>query len=306
MCYIFHNTMTHNWISLIAMMLGRLRMTIAQCEEAYDVISREVFGKRRRGWIGNEIGEKSAFAAYTYMYEEKPLEEAVKRIVKEALGDSEATLAEPNPTCRVLVMSALASATEDAKTAVHLRNYDVGKTLPSSYTNFKIWEAARATSAAPIYFKRFEKDGKEFVDGGMGWNNPVFELVSELPAIFGTNFRIGALVSLGSGVPVLTQLRTAGITHVQDYIVVPTNSENPAHTFKKMAPILPRPGEEKYWRFNLDKASCKGYPFEYDGLMTKMDDCEAIDDIRRLTDLWLKDKSRSDSIAACARKLTGL
>lgn len=222
-------------------------------------------------------------------------------------------------------MSALASATEDAKTAVHLRNYDVGKTLPSSYTNFKIWEAARATSAAPIYFKRFEKDGKEFVDGGMGWNNPVFEsvifstssnlssnasyfrrLVSELPAIFGTNFRIGALVSLGTGVPILTQLRTAGITHVQDYIVVPTNSENPAHTFKKMAPILPRPGEEKYWRFNLDKASCKGYPFEYDGLMTKMDDCEAIDDIRRLTDLWLKDKSRSDSIAACARKLTGL
>lgn len=101
MCYIFHDTMTHNWISLIAMMLGRLRMTIAQCEEAYDVISREVFGKRRRGWIGNEIGEKSAFAAYTYMYEEKPLEEAVKRIVKEALGDSEATLAEPNPTCRV-------------------------------------------------------------------------------------------------------------------------------------------------------------------------------------------------------------
>jgi patatin-like phospholipase/acyl hydrolase len=74
-----------------------------------------------------------------------------------------------------LVMSALASVVDDANTAVHLRNYDIGPTVPSEYTGWSIWEAARATSAAPIYFKRFTKDGKEFVDGGLGWNNPTYE-----------------------------------------------------------------------------------------------------------------------------------
>lgn len=130
-------------------------------------------------------------------------------------------------------------------------------------------------------------------------------LVSELPAIFGTNFRIGALVSIGTGVPVLTQMRPAGPRHIEDYIVAPTNGENPVVTFGKMAPILPRPGEEKYWRFNLDKESCEGYPFDYDELMIKMDNWKAIDGIRKLTGKWLEDKARAEAIAACAKKLAG-
>lgn len=40
------------------------------------------------------------------------------------------------------------------------------------YPDMKIWEAARATSAAPAYFERLKYKGEEFIDGGMGWNNP--------------------------------------------------------------------------------------------------------------------------------------
>lgn len=36
----------------------------------------------------------------------------------------------------------------------------------------KIWEAARATSAAPHYFDAMLIDGISFVDGGLGYNNP--------------------------------------------------------------------------------------------------------------------------------------
>jgi len=37
----------------------------------------------------------------------------------------------------------------------------------------KIWQAARATSAAPTFFKRIKIGRKqEYIDGGMGCNNP--------------------------------------------------------------------------------------------------------------------------------------
>lgn len=78
-----------------------------------------------------------------------------------------------------LVMSCLASNTEDGNTAVHLRNYEQHG-AKSAYRNWPIWEAARATSAAPVYFERLTRKGDsgetlEFIDGGLGWNNPTFE-----------------------------------------------------------------------------------------------------------------------------------
>ena len=72
-------------------------------------------------------------------------------------------------------MSALATEVSDGNTAVHLRTYDPGPTVPSEYTGWHIWQAARATSAAPVYFERFSYNGQDFVDGGLGWNNPVLE-----------------------------------------------------------------------------------------------------------------------------------
>ena len=74
-------------------------------------------------------------------------------------------------------MSALASKVEDANTAVHLRNYKTDDSVPSESLGWAIWEVARATSAAPVYFPRFEKGGLAFVDGGLGWNNPSYEYV---------------------------------------------------------------------------------------------------------------------------------
>jgi predicted acylesterase/phospholipase RssA len=72
-------------------------------------------------------------------------------------------------------MASLASGTPDGNAAVHLRSYNVGPTVPSEYLGWPIWKAARATSAAPFYFPSFQNNGKVFVDGGLGWNNPVHE-----------------------------------------------------------------------------------------------------------------------------------
>lgn len=70
----------------------------------------------------------------------------------------------------------------------------------------KIWEAARATTAAPSIFKGIwiAEPGhpKEFfIDGGLRCNNPVKELLSEAKSLFGADAPLGVIVSIGTGHP---------------------------------------------------------------------------------------------------------
>lgn len=55
---------------------------------------------------------------------------------------------------------------------VLFRSYTNGLERPEM-PGIKIWEAARATSAAPAYFKPLILNGKEFLDGGLQANNPL-------------------------------------------------------------------------------------------------------------------------------------
>lgn len=56
--------------------------------------------------------------------------------------------------------------------ATHFRTY-VNKNVNDSFNDCTIWEAGRATSAAPTYFPSMNVDGFDYVDGGLGFNNPV-------------------------------------------------------------------------------------------------------------------------------------
>lgn len=55
---------------------------------------------------------------------------------------------------------------------VYFRTY-IPKHGENPLPDIKIWEAARATSAAPAYFKRIKVGSEELIDGGLGANNPV-------------------------------------------------------------------------------------------------------------------------------------
>ena len=50
--------------------------------------------------------------------------------------------------------------------------------------NCTIWEAVRATSAAPTFFKHIVIDGESYIDGGMGCNNPVQLVLQEAELMF--------------------------------------------------------------------------------------------------------------------------
>ena len=73
------------FISLIALMLGRLRMSIEDCEKAYDNISKRIFGEKA-GYVIKT--PEAAFAAGSYIYNSKPLEDAVKELVVKYLPGS--------------------------------------------------------------------------------------------------------------------------------------------------------------------------------------------------------------------------
>ena len=80
------------------------------------------------------------------------------------------------------------------------RSYNVAKNREYNCT---IWEAARATSAAPTFFKRIkigpDGSGIEYVDAGIGCNNPVKEVIAEAARVFGEGAPIAGIVSIGTG-----------------------------------------------------------------------------------------------------------
>ena len=80
------------------------------------------------------------------------------------------------------------------------RSYDVARNKEYHCT---IWEAGRATSAAPTFFKRTKigPSGSEieYVDARLGCNNPVQQVIAEAAAVFGEDAQVACIVSIWTG-----------------------------------------------------------------------------------------------------------
>lgn len=66
-----------------------------------------------------------------------------------------------------------------------------------------VWEAARATAAAPTYYHavKIGSPGHEesFIDGGIGCNNPIQQLHNEAEHLFDPDREISCVISIGTG-----------------------------------------------------------------------------------------------------------
>src|SRR5436305_9086000 len=83
----------------------------------------------------------------------------------------------------------------------HFRTYKVRN---NASADCKIWEAARATTAAPTFFKRIAigepgQIKEQFLDAAVGCNNPTQEVLDESRLVFGDDRPLGVLISLGTG-----------------------------------------------------------------------------------------------------------
>ena len=132
------------------------------------------------------------------------------------------------------------------------RSYESHETHPEC----KIWEAARATSAAPTFFKRIEIGrAQPFIDGGVGRNNPSWIVLDEANTLFGAR-SIGCLVSIGAEQVEAVAIRKPGLfqqivpTDVVDALrAIATDYEDTHEHMLRLFAQLPR----TYFRLNVDQ-----------------------------------------------------
>ena len=188
---------------LLAIMLGRLRMDVRACKQAYRDMSRQIFQKT----VWSLPGKK-----WWDAYWDKPwfsgerLETAVKTIIVKELSLAEKTrlqaagtrledallLNEHETNSRCFVCACVKGQFECER----LRSYVPSRgTRGSEYT---IWQASRATSAASLYFPPVTLYGRCYFDGGMQSNNPILEVVREATQEY-PNRKFDAIVSIGTG-----------------------------------------------------------------------------------------------------------
>ncbi|KAL9615094.1 MAG: hypothetical protein Q9167_000412 [Letrouitia subvulpina] len=137
------------------------------------------------------------------------LETAVTRIVKDRMSwEEKETLGGKVADARLIsniesireksCKTFLCALRKDDNSAVRFRAYQGPDGTTNSFANCKIWEAARATSAAPFYFPSAIVKGVKFWDGGLANNNPVLEVLAERSQIY-PQWRMNCMISLGTG-----------------------------------------------------------------------------------------------------------
>ncbi|KAJ7367478.1 hypothetical protein DFH08DRAFT_927989 [Mycena albidolilacea] len=173
---------------LIALMLGRLRMSVEDAVNAYGQLAKEVFSDVK------PLGSDGRFKA-------SKLEKAIKQIVRtrSASQNPEEKLEDTrNNACKMFVCTTTAV---NMSLPVLLRTYN---TPDHPAMDCTIWQAGRATSAVPTFFKQVKigRPGMEeaYLDGGMGHNNPTAALLLEAKVLF-PDKQIACIISLGTGQP---------------------------------------------------------------------------------------------------------
>jgi patatin-like phospholipase/acyl hydrolase len=127
---------------LIALMLGRLRMTIDECIDGYLKLSKEIFDQRTSFTTFGRLGGNAQYAA-------SKMEETMKDMIRTQTGDEDAKMKDPlkRECCKTFVV-AIARDSADGP-PFKLRTYSTREFPADSCT---IWQAARATSAATRFF----------------------------------------------------------------------------------------------------------------------------------------------------------
>ncbi|KAJ7448129.1 hypothetical protein FB451DRAFT_766154 [Mycena latifolia] len=167
---------------IIALMLGRLRMSIADSISAYEKLQPEPKG-----------GSTEQFKA-------SQLEVALRQI----FGEEKMKDASPH-VCKTFVC-AMHESNLNGSIPELFRSYD---TQEEPAHNCTIWEAARATSATPGLFKPIEigQGGvrPKYISGSVGNNNPTSLVVAEAQQMYPSQ-PIILVVSVGSGHPDTIQI----------------------------------------------------------------------------------------------------
>ncbi|KAF2179657.1 FabD/lysophospholipase-like protein [Zopfia rhizophila CBS 207.26] len=177
-------------------------------------------------------------------------------------------------------------------------------TTPRLFTSFdpldretRIWQALRATTAAPFYFKEasFGTPRISYIDGGVGFNNPCAEVTHA--AISNWESRtIGVIVSIGTGLQTIKAVTNRrwvpfGINNVPELAATATSISRVHHDMNR-----------RYHRENTEY-----FRFDPDGLSkVSLEEWIKAGQISALAKRYLKRPSVEEKIQKCVARISKL
>ncbi|KAI0413294.1 hypothetical protein F5X98DRAFT_352301 [Xylaria grammica] len=232
---------------LIALMLGRMCLTVDECIEAYNELSPKVFAQVRHR-IKLRNGETQG------RFDHTALENGVRQLLEVYGMDAESLLKDPEESCSCKVF--VCATSQQTGRPVILSNYYNERRGNEWLNKVKIWQAVRATSAATTFFDPMTIDDETFVDGATGANNPVNYLWSEAGDVWGNGdeldpVNVKCLVSIGTGVPALTSFGSDIPGIAKALKAISTDTEETANLFQQHHSKLFKNGNA--FRFNVSK-----------------------------------------------------
>ncbi|KAF2623203.1 hypothetical protein BU25DRAFT_414482 [Macroventuria anomochaeta] len=276
---------------VIAVMLGRLHMTIDECIGKYEQVGREVFGKK---FYGGTLGKMFKGLSSSSFYDIGVLQEQVKLVLDSKNIERDTTFLEHGVApCKVMLC---VTRTEISKPDV-LRNYTSLHPTAENYT-CTIWEAASATAAAPLYFKnvQFKETGEKWCDGGLQRNNPINEALSEVARERGwKDCKIGCVLSLGTGVKKSESITSSFASILKGVVAMVTDSDDIAKAFASSELGIELFRTKRYFRFSIPQ-----------GMQDlKLDEWKETEKMRALATEYMGHPSNGDLITGCAKSLLG-
>ncbi|OEL37259.1 Phospholipase A I [Dichanthelium oligosanthes] len=224
---------------MLAMALGIKQMTLDQCEEIYTKLGKLVFAepipKDEAATWKEKIDQLFKSSSQSF------------RVVVHGSKYPPGTLEVSPGMAESPSISAIGTAVSGAPVGIK-RGAFMGS------CKHRVWEAIRASSAAPYYLDDFSVDANRWQDGAIVANNPTIFAIREAQLLW-PDTRIDCLVSIGCG-SVPTKSRRGGWRYLdtgQVLIESACSVERVEETLDTLIPMLP---EMQYFRFNPVDERC--------------------------------------------------
>ncbi|XP_056272920.1 calcium-independent phospholipase A2-gamma-like isoform X2 [Pseudoliparis swirei] len=175
--------------AILGFMLGVFQIPLDECDDLYRKLGSDVF--KQNVIVGTvKMGWNHAF------YDS----EAWENILREKMGSQLLVETSRNPECpKVAAVSTIVN--RGTLRAYVFRNYSLLPGVRSPYlggSQHQLWQAIRASSAAPGYFQEFKLGNDLHQDGGLLINNPTALAIHECKCLW-PNAPLECVVSLGTG-----------------------------------------------------------------------------------------------------------